>query len=194
MVARLLYPSDKELQFLSFDPEKFFFILLPPIIFEAAYSLNIKGFLSNFWTITLYSVLGTIISTFVIGYLVFLLGLSGIADIDVSSPLESLLFGTLLSAIDPVATLSIMGNAELGCNSLLYSLVFGESVLNDAVSIVLFNTFWKFHKQQKADPGGGNFNHSTIAVMLTDFCIVCFGSIAIGIVLGLVCSFVRQTH
>ena len=31
-----------------------------------------------------------------------------------------------------------MGNPELNCDPLLYSLVFGESVLNDAVAIVLF--------------------------------------------------------
>lgn len=37
-----------------------------------------------------------------------------------------------------VATLSIMGNPELNCDPTLYSLVFGESVLNDAVSIALY--------------------------------------------------------
>ena len=50
----------------------------------------------------------------------------------------SLIFGALISAVDPVATLSIMGNPELNCDKMLYSLVFGESVLNDAVAIVLF--------------------------------------------------------
>ncbi len=43
-----------------------------------------------------------------------------------------------LPAVDPVATLSIMGSPELNCDKLLYSLVFGESVLNDAVAVVLF--------------------------------------------------------
>lgn len=52
--------------------------------------------------------------------------------------MHSLLFGALISAVDPVATLSIMGSPELKTNKLLYSLVFGESVLNDAVAIVLF--------------------------------------------------------
>lgn len=44
----------------------------------------------------------------------------------------------LTSAVDPVATLSIMGSPELNCDKLLYALVFGESVLNDAVAVVLF--------------------------------------------------------
>lgn len=42
-----------------------------------------------------------------------------------------------------MATLSILGNPELNLDPLLYSIVFGESVLNDAVAIVLFNTFLK---------------------------------------------------
>lgn len=82
LLARLVYPSDKELEFLTFDPEVFFFLLLPPIIFEAAYSLKIKDFISNFWTISLYAVMGTIISTFVIGYCVYGLALMGVVNID----------------------------------------------------------------------------------------------------------------
>ncbi len=40
-----------------------------------------------------------------------------------------------------VATLAILGSPSVGADPLLYSLVFGESVLNDAIAIVLFNTF-----------------------------------------------------
>jgi len=49
----------------------------------------------------------------------------------------------LLLLFNKVATLSIMGNPELHCDPLLYSLVFGESVLNDAVAIVLFRVFYR---------------------------------------------------
>ena len=41
--------------------------------------------------------------------------------------MEALLFGSLISAVDPVATLSILGNPEIKCDPLLYNLVFGES-------------------------------------------------------------------
>ena len=67
-----------------------------------------KDFFANFWTISLYTVFGTLISTFVIGYGVYFMGLLNIVNIDTSSPMEALLFGALLSSVDPMATLSIM--------------------------------------------------------------------------------------
>lgn len=48
---------------------------------------------------------------------------------------ESFAFGSLISAVDPVATLAIFH--ALNVDQVLYMLVFGESILNDAVSIVL---------------------------------------------------------
>jgi sodium/hydrogen exchanger 8 len=55
-----------------------------------------------------------------------------------SYALYSLMFGALISSVDPVATLSILGDENIRAHPLLYSLVFGESVLNDSVAIVLF--------------------------------------------------------
>lgn len=182
-LTRALYPSAEELDFLTFEPEIFFFLLLPPIIFEAGYTLRKKDFFANFWTISLFAVFGTIISSFVVGYLVYLMGILHVVDIDISSPMESLLFGSLISSVDPVATLSIMGNPELNCDPLLYSLVFGESVLNDAVSIVLFRTFMNFYQSDEA------FSSKTIPTVMINFAGVCIGSIVVGVFVALVCSY-----
>lgn len=48
---------------------------------------------------------------------------------------ESFALGSLVSAVDPVATLAIFN--ALDVDQVLYTLVFGESILNDAVAIVL---------------------------------------------------------
>ena len=48
---------------------------------------------------------------------------------------DCLLFGAIISATDPVTTLAIFNDQNVDQN--LYALIFGESVLNDAVSIVL---------------------------------------------------------
>jgi len=116
-----------DLTLYQFSPEFFFIVLLPPIIFEAGYALEKKRFFENIGAITLYAVFGTIISTFTVGMLTFLCAKLGLIDgVSTTNPMESLLFGALISAVDPVATLSIMNNPELQCSKLLYSLVFGE--------------------------------------------------------------------
>ena len=51
------------------------------------------------------------------------------------SLLDCLYFGALISATDPVTILAIFNDLQVDVN--LYALVFGESVLNDAVAIVL---------------------------------------------------------
>ena len=52
---------------------------------------------------------------------------------------ESMTFGALISAVDPVATLAVFG--ALGVETDLNMRVFGESVINDGVSIVFFRVF-----------------------------------------------------
>lgn len=126
-IGALVSFSLNDLTLYQFSPEFFFFVLLPPIIFEAGYSLEKKSFFENLGTIVLFAIVGTIISTFVVGLLTFYFAKKGfIHGISTTNPMEALLFGSLISAVDPVATLSIMNNPELRCNKLLYSLVFGE--------------------------------------------------------------------
>jgi sodium/hydrogen exchanger-like protein 6/7 len=47
-----------------------------------------------------------------------------------------MIFGSVLSATDPVTILAIFN--QLKVDPKLYSVIFGESILNDAVSIVMF--------------------------------------------------------
>eukprot|EP00804_Cyclotella_cryptica_P013633 CCRYP_012950-RA/>CCRYP_012950-RA protein AED:0.30 eAED:0.30 QI:459/1/1/1/0.5/0.8/5/1322/561 len=184
-IARL---TVTDLTLFSFSPELFFFVLLPPIIFEAGYSLEKTQFFENIGAITLFAFVGTIISAFVVGMLTYWSAQLGlIRHIDKDNPMEALLFGSLISAVDPVATLAIMGNPELQCDNLLYSLVFGESVLNDAVAIVLFKTFHKFY-----DPDGPEWNRSVIPKALFSFVYMTVFSILIGVSLGLLVSYIYK--
>lgn len=55
--------------------------------------------------------------------------------------LQCLIFGSTLSATDPVTILAIFNTYKV--DPQLYSVIFGESLLNDAVSIVMFKYVWK---------------------------------------------------
>jgi solute carrier family 9 (sodium/hydrogen exchanger), member 8 len=183
-MARL---TTDRLELFEFSPEVFFFFLLPPIIFEAGYSLDRKGFFENIGAITLYAMFGTIISTFAVGLICFYAAKIGlVSNIDSENPMEALLFGSLISAVDPVATLSIMGNEELHVDPLLYSLVFGESVLNDAIAICLFKTFFQYY-----NPEAPSSDVSIVTIIL-NFVLVSGLSILVGVGLGMAASYLYR--
>ncbi|KAM1108825.1 hypothetical protein EV1_005403 [Malus domestica] len=95
-----------------------------------------KPFFSNFGAIVTFAILGTFIASVVTGILVYL---GGLIYLTYRLPfVECLMFGALISATDPVTVLSIF--QELGTDMNLYALVFGESVLNDAMAISLYRT------------------------------------------------------
>lgn len=113
-----------------------YFGLIPPIIFEAGFSMRKRGFFHNITPILLYAVVGTLISTFSAGLLLIGLVRLGLID-DYLSPGISVLFATLISPTDPVATLSVL--REVRAPPMLRNCIFGEATLNDALSIVLFS-------------------------------------------------------
>eukprot|EP01116_Phalansterium_solitarium_P009043 TRINITY_DN23046_c0_g1_i1.p1 TRINITY_DN23046_c0_g1~~TRINITY_DN23046_c0_g1_i1.p1 ORF type:complete len:601 (-),score=105.89 TRINITY_DN23046_c0_g1_i1:181-1926(-) len=120
--------------------EVFSLILLPPIIFGAGFTLKSKHFMNNLGAILLYAVLGTVLVAVVIASGMWLMLQTGwITGLSKEDPVEAMLYGAALSATDTVAIVAVF--QELNIDPLVYTLVFGESVLNDAVAIVLFRTF-----------------------------------------------------
>ena len=160
---------------LGFYSEVFTFILLPVLMFEAGFGLPVKPYKRNFWSILLFSVLGTLISTAAIAALMY-----GVGYAKLSIPLtieESLSFASLLSATDPVATLSVFG--ALNVHSDLNSIVAGESMGNDAISIVLFRTFSYFVQT------GTHIDRAGMVHAAISFSKVLGGSTAIGVGAGI---------
>ncbi|XP_036177977.1 sodium/hydrogen exchanger 8 isoform X4 [Myotis myotis] len=167
-----------------FRPNMFFLLLLPPIIFESGYSLHKGNFFQNIGSITLFSVFGTAISAFVVGGGIYFLG-----QADVISKLnmtDSFAFGSLISAVDPVATIAIFN--ALHVDPVLNMLVFGESILNDAVSIVLTNTAEGLTRKNMSDVSGWQTFLQALGYFLKMF----FGSAALGTLTGLISALVLK--
>jgi len=127
----------------EFDTEMFNLILLPIIIFSAGFNLKKGDLWRNIVPILLCAFIGTAISSCVIAYPIWVLSGEGYFEyLPKIGVAESLAFGSLVSAVDPVATLAVFG--ALGVETDLNIRVFGESVINDGVSIVLFRVFTRY--------------------------------------------------
>ncbi|KTF83170.1 hypothetical protein cypCar_00024597 [Cyprinus carpio] len=176
---------------LTFDPEVFFNILLPPIIFHAGYSLKKRHFFRNLGSIITYAFLGTAISCFVIGNLMY--GVVKMMQVlgqltDKFYYTDCLFFGAVISATDPVTVLAIFN--ELHADGDLYALLFGESVMNDAVAIVLSSSIMAYQ------PAGANthtFDASAFFKSVGIFLGIFSGSFAMGVVAVLFCG-ITQAH
>ena len=121
----------------GFDGATFFNILLPPVIFASGFNMKRTYFFYNLDKILVFAFLGTAVSCGIVGFSLWGLGAIG-ASTNLSLA-EALTFGALISATDPVSTLAVF--ESLRVSPKLFYIVFGESVLNDAVAIVLFQAF-----------------------------------------------------
>ncbi|XP_053435220.1 sodium/hydrogen exchanger 7 isoform X1 [Nycticebus coucang] len=174
----------------TFDPEVFFNILLPPIIFHAGYSLKKRHFFRNLGSILAYAFLGTAVSCFIIGNLMYgvvkLMKIVGQLS-DKFYYTDCLFFGAIISATDPVTVLAIFN--ELHADVDLYALLFGESVLNDAVAIVLSSSIVAY---QPAVLNTHAFDAAAFFKSVGIFLGIFSGSFTMGAVTGVVTALVTK--
>ncbi|CAN1135958.1 Sodium/hydrogen exchanger 4 [Linum perenne] len=198
----LVLRKGKSSHLLRFSEELFFIYLLPPIIFNAGFQVKKKHFFQNFVTIMLFGIIGVFISTVIIS-------LAGgcFPSWDSSASLHGTIsvnylyhfiplhfrfqFHPLLCLNDFIGfsyrnhifihRYSVHAADE---TPLLYSIVFGEGVVNDATSVVLFNAI------QKMDVS--KINSRTILGIIADFLYLFSTSTALGIAVGLLTAFVLK--
>ncbi|GAB1298371.1 Sodium/hydrogen exchanger 3 [Apodemus speciosus] len=169
----------------TLTPTLFFFYLLPPIVLDAGYFMPNRLFFGNLGTILLYAVIGTIWNAATTGlslYGVFLSGLMGELKIGL---LDFLLFGSLIAAVDPVAVLAVF--EEVHVNEVLFIIVFGESLLNDAVTVVLYNVFESF-----VTLGGDAVTGVDCVKGIVSFFVVSLGGTLVGVIFAFLLSLVTR--
>jgi len=149
---------------LELTPELILAILLPPLLFEAAFHLNIDHLRRNVGTILLLAIPGVILTMLITG---------GILSFGAGLPLTAaLVFGALIAATDPVSVVGIF--RRIGAPKRLEVLLEGESLFNDGTAIVLFGI-------ALGALGTGEFDIVQGAI---DFIIVGGGGVLVGLILG----------
>jgi len=170
----------------TLTPDVFFLFMLPPIILDAGYFMPNRLFFDHLGTILLMAVVGTVFNVLTIGISLWGVGQTGLfGEHDTPGILETLLFTSLISAVDPVAVLAVF--EEIHVDEVLYIVVFGESLLNDAVTVVLYNMFESYVEIEEE-----NITVADVGKGLASFIVVAGGGTIIGIIWGYVTGFVTR--
>lgn len=162
----------------KFKSGYFFNILLPPIILNSGYELHQANFFRNIGSILTFAIPGTFISALVLGTILYVWTALGFDDVHLEW-VDALAVGATLSATDPVTILSIFNAYKV--DPKLYTIIFGESLLNDAISIVMFETCQQFHGK----PVRFSSMFEGIGLFLMTFTISTIIGITIGILVAL---------
>jgi len=146
-------------------------VMLSFLLFAGALHTNFEQLKIQRWPILIFATLGTLVSTFLIGTIMFYtLQLVGFNV----GFIYCLLFGALISPTDPIAVLGILKSA--GVPKKLETKIVGESLFNDGVGVVVFLTIFKI-----AEFGTDNFEPTHVIKLFGQEVI---GGIALGLFLG----------
>ena len=160
------------------SPDIILALLVPPLIFEAAFHLRLEDLRRDLGFIVLLAVPGVVLTTMVVGGLIYA------ANIGLSLEL-AMVFGALISATDPVAVVALF--RRLGVPKRLQVLLEGESLFNDGTAIVMFNIMLAIagvavHGESTLTADSG------LVLWVTEFIKVAGGGVLTGIALGLFAS------
>lgn len=152
----------------SLDPQLVLFAFLPPLLFDASFRIDIHELRALWRPVLLLAVPGVLVTALVVGFAVaWLLGL----------PLATgLLFGSIVSATDPVAVVALMRQLRLPAR--LSVVPEAESLINDGMAITLYTVFLQWSLGRSIGVGGA----------LGMLALEVVGGLAVGGLLGFVFS------
>ena len=127
LIFGLLVGAIPGLPKITLTADTILFVFLPPLLFEAAYSIDLETAWHVRRSMLVLAVPGVLLATGIVGVLTY-----QYTDLPWA---EALLFGAIISATDPVAVIAIF--RKLNASQRLSTLLEGESLLNDGVALVL---------------------------------------------------------
>lgn len=171
----------------SLTPTVFFMYLLPFCIFDAAYNLHNRAFGDCIGAVIVFAVCATVLNMVFIGSLLIVGEICGLFDREgmVFGTQVLLLYASVIVAVDPVAVLAIF--QEIGVDPNLYFLVLGESLLNDAVTVVLYKIVESFL-------GREDVTVDDISIGVAAFFTINVGAIFVGLMLGILSCLATRIH
>ncbi|MEP1033215.1 sodium:proton antiporter [Ekhidna sp.] len=158
-------------------------VMLNFLLFAGALSINLNKLMEERVPVLVLATLGTLMSTFIVGFLVYKIFPMVGYEIDL---IYCLLFGALISPTDPIAVLALTKKA--GLSKKLEIKIAGESLFNDGVGVVVFLTILGIAKSQAGihEVGGHGAGEITAANVALLFSKEVFGGLLLGSVLGFV--------
>ena len=158
-------------------------VMLNFLLFAGALSINLGKLMEERLPVLILATIGTLMSTFTVGSLVFYIFPLVGYEIDF---IYCLLFGALISPTDPIAVLALV--KKVGLSKKLEIKIAGESLFNDGVGVVVFLTILNVAMAQAgvAEGGGHGGGEVTVASVASLFAIEVFGGLALGSLFGFV--------
>jgi CPA1 family monovalent cation:H+ antiporter len=153
---------------IEIPPGIFLGLLVPPLIFEAAFHIKIKDLVKDLAPILALAIPGVLITTLLVG---------AVVTWGTGFPIAtSLVFGALVAATDPVAVVALF--RSLGVPKRLQVLLEGESLFNDGTAIVVFNLMVVISVTQEFQ----------LIQSILEFIVVAGGGLAVGFLLAVILS------
>jgi CPA1 family monovalent cation:H+ antiporter len=157
----------------KFTPDVFLFVFLPTLIFETAFNMDTRELRNNLLPITALAIPGLLLSTAIIGLLVFIF-----TTIELSA---ALLLGAILSIVDHVAVGTLL--KQVGAPKRLMVLMEGESLLSEVTLIVAAHILFGLAI-------AGNISTGTVLSGVVEFFVVFAGGVSVGVLVALVTGFI----
>lgn len=157
----------------AMTPDLILVVFLPALLFEASWNFDLKALKKDKVAVGVFATAGVGLSMLIVASI-----LHFCAGLDLQT---AFLFGAMISATDPISVISLF--RKLGIEKRLTVILEGESLFNDGTAVVLFKLILAVVLSARV---------FALNDLLTNFCLVVFGGLLLGLLCGLITSHITK--